>query len=184
MDEPIIIFTIGHSNHSLQKLAQLLKENGIAALVDVRSAPYSRHFPWFNKEHLEFELPRLGIEYIYAGKALGGRPDDPSLYKKREMPTEGADYLHEVDYPAVMKRSYFIKGVERMLETAVQKTTALMCSEEDPADCHRHHLITRYLLDEFPEVEIHHIRGDGTVFNAHQIVKKVDTPNATQGKLF
>lgn len=189
MDEVITIFTIGHSNHSLEKLIRLLVENGVNALVDVRSAPYSRHFPWFNKEHLEFELPRQGIEYIYAGKHLGGRPTDPSLYKGRTMPDEGADYLHEVDYAEVMKRPWFVRGVERLLETAKERPTAILCSEEDPADCHRHHLITRYLLDVFPliddqQVEVRHIRGDGAVFNARQIVKNVDTPTPKQSKLF
>ncbi|MBN1145676.1 MAG: DUF488 domain-containing protein, partial [Anaerolineales bacterium] len=123
----MILYTLGHSNHSLEKLVQLLNDNGVTVLVDVRSAPYSRHRPWFDKDHLEFELPRKGIQYIFAGKHLGGRPLEASLYKSRKIPEEGTDYLHEVDYPEVMKRAWFIQGIERLLEVASEATTAILC---------------------------------------------------------
>jgi uncharacterized protein (DUF488 family) len=96
------------------------------------------------------------------------------------MPAEGADYLHEVDYPEVMKRDWFIKGIERLLELADEQTIAIMCSEENPAQCHRHHLITRYILREHPEVKVQHIRGDGTVFGASSIREVVDQSNEVE----
>jgi uncharacterized protein (DUF488 family) len=180
------LFTIGHSNHSFEKLVQLLVDNGIELLVDVRTAPYSRFNPQFNKESLEAFLPRHKIEYLYSGKHLGGRPSDPSCYKSRTLPEEGADYLHEVDYPEVMKRPWFIKSAERLFELAGEQTTAILCSEEDPAECHRHHLIALYLMAEFPEdVDVQHIRGDGTVFSARSIKKSVvGEPPANQLPLF
>jgi uncharacterized protein (DUF488 family) len=180
----ITLYTIGHSNHNLQTLIQLLNDNGVKALVDVRSAPYSRHRPWFNKDHLEFELPRKGIQYTFAGKHLGGRPPEASLYKSRRLPEEGTDYLHEVDYPAVMERDWFTQGIERLLEIASEGPTAIMCSEEDPANCHRHHLIARYLTENFPEFEVIHIRGDGTMYRARSILKSVNEEQAEQPRLF
>ena len=179
------LFTIGHSRHTPEKLAHLLKENGIQTLVDVRTSPYSRFCPWFNKDTLEFELKRNQIAYIYSGKHLGGRPSDPSLYKSRKMPVDDeTDYLHEVDYPAIMQRSWFSEAIEALVLQAEETPTAIMCSEEDPADCHRHHLIAKFLLENYPEVEVLHIRGDGTVYAAKTILKSVNKPEAKQGTLF
>jgi uncharacterized protein (DUF488 family) len=179
------LFTIGHSNHTMEKFIQLLDDNGIMLLVDVRTNPYSRYSPHFNKEYLERKLPLHMIEYTYAGKYLGGRPSDPSCYKNHKLPLEGADYLHEVNYPEVMKKKWFIQGIERLLELADLQTTAIMCSEENPAECHRHHLIAKYILSENPEIEIRHIRGDGSVFGAKTILASVDeSPPAEQLSFF
>ena len=98
---------------------------------------------------------------------------------KRDV-EEGADYLHEVDYPAIMEKQWFNEGIDLLIELADEHTTAIMCSEEDPAKCHRHHLIVKYLLAEFPEIEIIHIRGDGNVYNAKLERASVDKPPAEQ----
>jgi uncharacterized protein (DUF488 family) len=177
------LFTIGHSNHSFSEFVELLESNGILALVDVRTAPMSRYNPQFNRENLEHDLPEHGIQYAFAGKYLGGRPSDPTCYKSRQLPAEGVDYLHEVDYPEVMKRIWFIKGIERLLELADEQTTAIMCSEEDPAQCHRHHLIAKYLMSEYPEVKVIHIRGDGAIFGAASIRSSVSQTSAEQPPL-
>jgi len=60
-----------------------------------------------------------------------------------------------------MQREWFVRGIERLIEMAYEQTTVIMCSEEDPAHCHRHHLIAKYLLAEYPEIIVRHIRGDG-----------------------
>lgn len=177
------LYTIGHSNHSLEKFIQLLEENGVMTLIDVRTMPASRYNPQFNKGNLEQALPQRNIQYVFAGQYLGGRPSDPACYKSRSLPAEGADYLHEVDYPEVMKRPWFVKGIERLLELADEQTAAIMCSEEDPAQCHRHHLIAKYLMRERPEVNIRHIRGDGTVFSAASLLVSVDDVKAEQPSL-
>ena len=180
----IKLYTIGHSNQSLDRFIHLLEDNGIMTLVDVRSAPYSRYNPHFNKEHLEAALREHDIQYAHAGKFLGGRPTDPTCYKSRALPAEGADYLHEVDYPEVMKREWFIKGIERLLELADEQTTAIMCSEENPAQCHRHHLIAKYLMAQHPEVTVKHIRADGTIYGAASLTEIVDAPSTEQLSLF
>jgi uncharacterized protein (DUF488 family) len=180
----MILFTIGHSNHNQEKLVQLLIDNGIQILVDVRTSPYSRYNPQFNKDTLEFWLSRSHITYIFSGKHLGGRPSDPSCYKHGVVPDEEVDFLHEVDYRAVMEKPWFQKAVEALIETAAETPTAILCSEEDPANCHRHHLIARYLLELYPEVEVRHIRGDGRVYGAVSILKSVDEEKGSQLKLF
>ena len=178
------LFTIGHSNHSIEKFTRLLNEKGIMILVDVRTAPYSHYNPQFNKENLQSFLALRDIQYAYAGKYLGGRPSDPTCYKNKVLPTEGADYLHEVDYPEVMKRKWFIQGIQQLLELADQDVPAIMCSEEDPAECHRHHMIARYLIAEHPEVDVRHIRGDGTIYRATSVSTTVDQAQAEQLSFF
>jgi uncharacterized protein (DUF488 family) len=178
------LFTIGHSNHAQSKFIDLLNANGILTLVDVRTAPMSRYNPQFNRPNLEADLPAHDIQYAFAGKYLGGRPSDPTCYKSRKLPPEGTDFLHEVDYPEVMNRDWFVAGIARLLELADEQTVAIMCSEEDPAQCHRHHLIAKFLLREHPEVNVQHIRGDGAVFSAASLHLSVDQSDAEQPSLF
>lgn len=178
------LLTIGHSNHSLERLVELLMGAGLQTVVDVRSAPSSRYNPHFNKASLEQSLPPLGLEYFFAGKVLGGRPSDPTCYKQRVLPAEDADFLHEVDYPEVMRRAWFIKGIHRLLEIAEERRTAVMCSEEDPAACHRHHLIAKFLLRELPGLSIQHVRGDGQLVNAASLHAAVEDEQGQQLSLF
>ncbi len=132
--------------------------------MDVRSAPYSRYNPQYNKLALEQNLGKEAIQYIYAGDALGGRPKDQTCYQSRQ---NRADTRQELDTREVMKRAWFKDGISRLMQTAERNTTVILCSEEDPASCHRHHLIAEYFLQEhFDQVEIRHIRGDGTIFSA------------------
>jgi uncharacterized protein (DUF488 family) len=163
------LFTVGHSNHPLDKLVGLVKSHGVVTLVDVRSSPYSRYNVQFNKDHLERALGQHGLAYLFEGDTLGGRPSDPTCYKSGVVPDADGDYLHEVDYAEVMKRAWFIAGVQRLVGLASKEPTAILCSEENPANCHRHHLIACYLGAEHPEVEVEHIRGDGTIVAARSI---------------
>ena len=174
------LYTIGHSNHPIDKFIRLLNDHGIRQLVDVRSTPYSRHNPQFNKDNLQQVLVKHDIEYIYAGTNLGGRPRDPTCYKHNAIPSKNTDYLHEVNYPEVMKRPWFIEGIQGLLKLASQHTTAMLCSEEDPALCHRHHLVARYLMNKYPDVTILHIRGDNRLINATSIHTALDQAEAEQ----
>jgi hypothetical protein len=83
-----------------------------------------------------------------------------------------------------MQKTWFEKAIDQLLETADESPTAILCSEEDPANCHRHHLIARYILELFPEVDVRHIRGDGTVYGASSILRSVDEEKGDQLKLF
>ena len=180
------LFTIGHSNHTFARFTGLLEENYIKLVVDVRTAPYSKFNMQFDKELFNSRLTSEGFHYNYLGKNLGGRPADPDCYKNRTLPKEKEeiDYLHEVDYPTVMKKDWFIAGISTLLELASKQSTIIMCSEEDPDRCHRHHLIAKYLLASYPEIEIQHIRGDGNKYNAKDSHVSVEQPKAHQESLF
>jgi uncharacterized protein (DUF488 family) len=169
----IILYTIGHSNIAAPDFLALLKQHGIRVLVDVRSAPYSKYVPHFNKRELEAFLKENGVDYRYAGEYLGGRPPDAEAYKGGEVPDEDTrreQFLKLVDYPTMMKREGYQKGLDRLLDIvrATDGGVAIMCSEGDPHDCHRHHLITRSLLDPQVKVvdaavEVRHILKDGAL---------------------
>ena len=178
----ITIYTIGHSNVEASNIVDLLLEFDIRILVDVRSSPYSQYVPQFNRETFEHTLSLSGIEYKYAGDFLGGRPKDPSCYKGGQIPEGKADYLHLVDYPAVMTKDFFQKGIERLLEIGREKRAAVLCSEEDPAQCHRHHLIGRYLVGQ--GIVVLHIRGDGKTVKDQLLPNLSNDPPAEQLSLF
>ncbi len=165
------LYTIGHSSHPIDELLRLLAGHGVTRLVDVRSTPYSRFHPQFNQSALRLSLEAAGIRYTYAGDSLGGRPKDPSCYQHHAIPTRAADFAAEIDYPAVMHKPWFQDGIVKLLDLASQQPTCILCSEKDPAHCHRHHLIAAYLLEHEPAWTIWHILSDGTLVNATSILR-------------
>src|SRR5688572_26249172 len=98
------IFTIGHGALDLGDYIDLIKTFGIDLIVDVRSSPYSRYVPHFNRESLEDALRIRGVEYRFAGEYLGGRPTEAEFFKSGEVPTgPKPNYLQLVDYSAMQE---------------------------------------------------------------------------------
>jgi uncharacterized protein (DUF488 family) len=162
MPQDLIIYTIGHSDHSTDELVALLKRHGIACVVDVRSQPYSRWAHQFNREVLARDLQDAGLAYHFMGDVLGGRPDDPTLYEPgQERP----------DYERIKQLPRYQAGIEQLLALARTQTAAVMCSEGDHRQCHRHLLITQTLLDY--QVQVLHIQPDGTVVQGERIPKQL-----------
>ena len=148
--ETVSVLTIGHSNHSLETFVALLQQHGVTALADVRSAPYSRFNPQFNRKTLQDSLQAIGIGYVFLGRALGGRPDDPSCYEQGR-----------VRYDRLAQTSLFREGLERVVEGAGRERIALMCAEKEPLDCHRTILVGRSLVGR--GVGVAHILADGAL---------------------
>ena len=154
-----IVLTVGQSNVSLVDLLDSLRLRGVRRIVDVRSAPYSRFVPHFNRDALEAALEESGIAYGYAGEYLGGRPTDPTCYFAGELPDGKGNYLELVNYAEVARRDWYLRGIDRLIERAVHNSTAILCSEEDPARCHRHRLIARTLMER--GIDVNHMRAHG-----------------------
>lgn len=176
MTDFLTLYTIGHSNLSQEDFLAHLRQHNITVLVDVRSAPFSRYVPHFNKNALETYLKENGLDYRYAGEYLGGRPKDESVYRNETVPdeeTKREQFLKLVDYVAIMKTDWYQKGINRLLEIMTEARAnngnlAIMCSEGDPLDCHRHHLIARSLLDPAVKVtdvnvKVQHIVKEGNI---------------------
>ena len=159
MTSDIIVYTIGHSNAPFDKIAQLLQQHAIQVVVDVRSRPRSRWVPQFNRKNLETALPKLGLEYQWAGNQLGGFPDDPTLYKPNPQRKKKTDPVTVADYDKIARQNWFHGAIDELLRVASRKRTAIMCAEENPEKCHRSQLIGRALLKRGVDVE--HIRGTG-----------------------
>ncbi len=160
MEKPksVEVYTIGHSNLPIEQFLAALTAFEIALVIDVRTVPFSKYVPHFNREALERELSRRGIRYRWEGESLGGRPNDQSMYLGDPAGASRADFLKLVDYAKVAGTDLYRSGLERVLADARVMRVALMCSEEDPADCHRHHLIETHLP---AEVILRHIRTKG-----------------------
>lgn len=149
------LWTIGHSNTDIDTFTELLHTHGITCVIDVRSAPYSRHVPHFNRSELHRALEASGIRYLYMGDALGGRIQDKEGIRSRTYSRAAADPT-------------FTSGIETLLKRAGEGKTAVMCAEKDPNRCHRRHLISAY-LDEHG-VEVGHILADGTVVTEKELM--------------
>ena len=144
-----VIHTIGHSSHAVDLFVDLLRQHQITGLVDVRSRPYSRHAPQFQREPLARFAVAAGLEYVYLGRELGGRPTGAEYY--------GPD--GQVDYARRAQALEFQLGIDQLVELAGQRAVAIMCAEEDPLRCHRRRLVTPVL--EQRGMSVLHIRGDG-----------------------
>jgi uncharacterized protein (DUF488 family) len=144
-----VAFTVGHSNVGLDQFLGLLRQHSVGVLVDVRSEPYSKYVPHFNGQALKPAVTAVGIKYLYLGDVLGGRPREPQYY----------DADGHVRYDLLAASPDFIEGIDRLLRGIREHRVALMCNEEDPAECHRRLLVGRVLAEH--GVTVMHIRGDG-----------------------
>ena len=142
------ILTVGHSNHTREFFLDLLIRHHVTALADVRSAPYSRFNPHFDRERLAGTLKASGIEYVYLGDELGGRSDDRSCYEHGR-----------VRYDRLARTPRFRDGLQRIMRGAEEHRVALMCAEKEPLHCHRT-LLVGHELDR-RGVDVAHILPDG-----------------------
>jgi uncharacterized protein (DUF488 family) len=167
------IWTVGHSNQSLESFLGLLKSRDIKALADVRSVPVSRYATWFNAYELRQALIAASISYVPLGAQLGGRPDGAALYN----PDGRVSYVRMAGSAPVRA------GIERLARGARGGLRiAIMCSEEDPAGCHRLLLLTPLLAAQ--DLAVLHLRADGRVQTGAQIEQEVaGRPHAERERL-
>ena len=144
------VLTVGHSNHPLETFVSLLRQHGVTTLADVRSAPFSRFNPQFNRKSLDAALQAHSIAYLFMGHALGGRPEDRSCYENGR-----------VRYDRLARTPLYREGIDQVVETAGVERLALMCAEREPLDCHRTLLVGRSLAERGATVS--HILADGTL---------------------
>jgi uncharacterized protein (DUF488 family) len=156
----MIIKTIGHSNHPIERFVDLLKSGGVSLLVDVRSVPYSRRHPQFGRAPLAKSLAAAGIVYAWEGESLGGK---------------GGSYLDAAQRPA------FTAALDRLIERAQDTTLCLMCAEKEPLDCHRTVLVSRRLAERGVAVE--HLLANGQT-RPHIDVEETLLAKSSGGDLF
>lgn len=141
-------FTIGHSTHCAEAFLALLRLHDVDAVADVRSSPFSRFNPQFNRVPFEQLLKANGIRYVFLGKELGARSDDRSCYDHGR-----------VQYSRLAQTALFQSGIDRVLQGAAKYRVALMCAEKEPLECHRTLLVAKALAARGQRVL--HIHADG-----------------------
>ena len=166
------LYTIGHSTHPTDHLLHLLVMHEITAVADVRSSPYSRHNPQFNRETLQKSLRGAGLEYVFLGKELGARSEDPACFADGKL-----------QFERLARTELFRTGLARLRRGMESYRVALLCAEKDPTACHRMLLVCRNIRQEGLTIE--HILEDGSLEdNAHAERRLMQSLGMQENNLF
>ena len=171
------IYSIGHSNHPIEKFLHLLEQHRIEVLVDVRSTPASRFAPQFGHARLRTALVEAGRDYVFLGKELGGRPDGEEYYDEDGRVLYGRR-AEAPDFVAGIERLVALSGASGASGASARRRVAMLCAEENPESCHRRLLVTRMLARR--GIAVDHIRGDGRLQADAELAPMEDA----QGGLF
>lgn len=156
------IYTIGHSNYSVDRLIEMLRFHNINCVVDIRGTPYSKYNVQFNKETIRQTLTNKGFIYIYMGKEFAVQREDRSSYTK-----EGY-----ADFEKAVNDDDFLSGVER-LKVGCSKgyRIVLMGAMQDPINCHRAILLGRALREK--GFNIKHILHENTIATQEELEERM-----------
>ena len=155
------LYSIGHENKTIEELIKQVNYFNIQTLIDVRSKPYSKKNPQFDKLELENSLKRNKINYLYLGEQLGGIPSDLTCYTKGK-----------VDYEKIGKKDFFIEALQTLILASQQQINlVIMCSEGNPAQCHRTKLIGEALRKS--GIILNHIIRMGIVKDQYEVMAEV-----------
>jgi len=125
------LFTVGHSTRSWAEFVALLKAWKIEELVDVRTVPRSRAFPWFSKERMGKLLPESAIEYLHLPKLGGLR------HSRKASANEGWQNSRFRAYADYMQTTEFDEGLKELNRRRKKRRVCVMCSEAVWWRCHR-----------------------------------------------
>jgi uncharacterized protein (DUF488 family) len=156
------VFSIGYGSRSVDEILRITKDLGMPHLVDVRSSPYSKFAPLFNREPLKKACDKVGLSYVFMGDQLGGKPKSNHCYNE-----DG-----RVNYNMLEIEPYFLEGMER-LDKALAKglDLMLMCSELRPEQCHRSKLIGKSLLNR--GVAVKHFDESGKIVQQEEVINRI-----------
>lgn len=152
------IYTIGHSNYTMERLIDMLEYYNINCVVDIRGTPYSKYNIQFDKETIRYTLTNAGFVYIYMGKELAAK-----RIRKNSYNNEGYSNFEEV-----IKEEEFKRGVER-LKNGCEKgyKIILLGAMQDPIRCHRSILVGRELVKN--DFDVKHILYDYSIVTQDDI---------------
>lgn len=135
MDEPprpgLELITVGHSTADRAALAALLREAGVTAVVDVRTAPGSRRDPDLSRQRLAQWMPEEHIAYRWERRLGGFRKPAP------ESPDTVWRNAAFRGYAAHTRSPEFVTAMDALMRQAGEERTAVMCSEAVWWRCHR-----------------------------------------------
>jgi uncharacterized protein (DUF488 family) len=155
-----VVYTIGHSTHTLREFIEILQIFGISMVIDVRTLPRSRHNPWFNREEIDPALRDSGIKYVHCA-GLGGFRHPAPLQESVNKGWKNEAFRGYADY---MQTEAFRTHLQRAIDCARAGKVVLMCAEAVPWHCHRS-LISDALT--VLGVKVLHILDAGTLMEHH-----------------
>lgn len=167
------LYTIGCSIHTIESFIDILKINKVNVVIDVRSIPYSKHTVQFNKDNLKKSMNHNHIYYSAFSEEFGARRKEKWVYTN-----------DTVSFDKVKQLPVFIKGVER-IKKGLQEgyCIALMCTEKEPADCHRFSLVAKGISERIG-VYSNHILYDGSVMTTKEIEQRLLKQYSIEAELF
>jgi uncharacterized protein (DUF488 family) len=133
------IYTIGYEATTMGEFLSALQQAGVERVIDVRALPLSRR-PGFSKSPLRAALSEAGIDYVHL-KALGTPADGRSAARAGRQEELERFYADQLELPEAMVQA------EQMREMAMEKPSALLCYEREPAQCHRSLLLSAVASD-------------------------------------
>ncbi len=160
---------MGYSSQSIEEFVAALQRHAVEVVADVRSRPYSRRFAHFSREPLQTRLAAATIGYVFLGRELGARRDEPQCY------VDG-----QARYDRIAKLPAFADGINRVLDGARQYRVALMCAEQDPLTCHRTILVCHEL--EPHGLSITHIHRGGMLEPHSQAQQRLEQAYARRAQ--
>ncbi len=167
------LYTIGHSNHTEDVFLSLLAAQGVSAVADVRSQPFSQYTPQYNKDALASILGDADIQYVFLGRELGARRHEEACY------VDG-----RAKYERVALQPLFQTGLERLFQGMTRYRVSLLCSEGDPIACHRAILVCREIKKQRPVLPIQHILPDGATETHEALEERLVALHGLQPELF
>lgn len=135
------LFTVGHSTHPLGAFLSLLRLHSITAVADVRSSPFSRFNPQYNREPLARALAEAGVRYVFLGLELGARRTEAECFADRKA-----------RYDLIARAPLFRQGLDRIRRGVESFRVAMLCAEKDPLTCHRAILVCRHLRQDISPI--------------------------------
>jgi len=167
------IFTIGYATKDADSFIRCLKKNNVTCLIDVRSTPFSKTFPLYDKANLKDALNKEGILYAHFGEEFGARRNEEEAYAP-SYSLKG-ELKDQVSFHKVYELPLFQKGVERTLNAIKQGyNVCFMCSEKHPVDCHRFWMVAYYFKTHLEGFDIINIITEDENESFDQVIAQVE----------
>lgn len=140
-----ILYTIGSNRKSARELFDLLKENHIEKIIDIRLSNTNQLAGFTKKNDLEYFLKEIAdIKYIYEKDFA---PTKELMKEKMDKKITMSEF--ESEFSKILEQR---KAENIFIESELNRA-CLLCSEEKASECHRS-VITKYLKKKYKKLEI------------------------------
>ena len=129
-------FTVGYTGRKTEEMLDTLAAHGVRTLVDVRQNAVSMYRPDLSKGNLAKAVGQRGMVYEHMPEL--GVPRD---IRAKAIDAGTRDVIWEW-YDKHVVEPHFGANLHRFLN-CVEHPVALMCTELDPSECHRHRIFVR-----------------------------------------